>query len=101
MATTAELQMQIVELRMRIDQQGEAQAALLQHTARREVLHALGRQALTDDELSFIREECKARARKKQMIHDIMVHLAKWGAGGAVGFIAFSLWESFKGEVRK
>jgi len=90
------LQEQIVELRMRLEQQGEGQAALIEHVARREVQHALKDAVPTPDELRRLREMLDAQAKRRAVIHDVMVHLAKWGGSGVVGYIAFSVWEQFK-----
>lgn len=91
------LQEQIVELRLRMDQMAEGQAALIEHVARREVQVAIKDAIPTIEELRQLRQMIEARARRKALIYDVMVHLAKWGAGGAVGFVAYSVWERVKG----
>jgi hypothetical protein len=98
MTSQADLQAQIVELRLRLDQLAEGQAALIEHVTRREVQHALRDAVPTPDELRELREMLRQRSRRRELLHDVAVHLAKWGAGGVVGFVFYSVWERLKKE---
>jgi hypothetical protein len=92
----ADLQRQIVELRMRMEQQAEAQAALIEHAVSRAVDAKTGGRSLTEAERDWVREAAAGAAERKKMRSAVLLHLVQWGIGGSVGFLLWSAWESLK-----
>ena len=96
---TASLQRQIVELRLRMDQQAEGNAALMDHAAQRAVTAALGGKQLTEDEREWVRKSSQAESERKKIRSDLVLHVLKWGVGGSVGFMLYSAWEQVKASL--
>lgn len=94
------LQRQIVELRLRLDQSTEANAALMDHAAQKAVDAKIGGRSLTETERDWVRISSKSEDERRRMRTDIATHVIKWGVGGTLGFIAYSAWESIKAKVR-
>ena len=99
-ARVASLQTQVVELRMRMEQQAEAHAALIDHAVARALEAKLGGRSLTEDERDWVRTAAKESAERRKVRSAIVLHVLQWGVGGAVGFVLYSAWESLKAKVR-
>ena len=95
----ATLQRQIVEMRLRMDQQAEANAALMDHAAQRAIAAALGGKQLTEDEREWVRNSFKAETERKRVRSELVLHVLKWGVGGSVGFMLYSAWEQVKASL--
>jgi CHASE1-domain containing sensor protein len=95
------LQRQIVELRMRMEQQAEAHAAVVEHAVSRAVDAKLGGRSLTEAEREWVRDAAAKAAEHKKMRGAVILHLVQWGIGGSVGFLLYSAWESIKAKVRQ
>lgn len=95
----ADLQRQIVELRMRLDQEREANAALLEHLVGRAVDARLGGRTMTEQEAQWVKEGAAQAAERKRMRSAVVLHVLQWGVGGTVGFLLYSAWESIKRKV--
>ena len=92
----ADLQRQIVELRLQISHMGENQSALIEHVTRREVMHQMEILSITQDDVRYVREARAARDHRRNLMRDIGTHIAKLASGGALGYVAYSLWERIK-----
>jgi hypothetical protein len=95
------LQRQIVELRMRMEQQAEAQAALIEHAVSRAVDAKMGGRSLTEAEREWVRSSVEKAGEHKKMRGAIFLHLLQWGIGGSVGFLLWSVWESLKLKLKQ
>lgn len=96
----ASLQTQIVEQRMRMEQQAEAHAALIDHAVARAIEARFGGRSLTEDERDWVRDAAKDSAERRKVRSAVLLHVLQWGIGGTVGFILYSAWESIKAKVR-
>jgi hypothetical protein len=94
------LQEQIVTLRLQLDQQAHGNAALIDHAAQRAIAAQLGGRALTEAERDWVRASSANATERKRVRAAIWLHILQWGIGGAIGFAALSLWESFKAKVQ-
>lgn len=99
-ARVASLQEQVVTLRMRMDQQAEAHAALIDHAVARALEAKLGGRSLTEDERDWVRTAAQDAAERRKVRSAVLLHVLQWGVGGAVGFVLYSAWESLKAKVR-
>jgi hypothetical protein len=97
----ADLQRQIVELRMRMEQQAEAQAALIEHAVSLAVDAKTGGRPLTEAERDWMKEASAAAVERKKIRSAVLLHLVQWGVGGSVGFLLWSAWENFKFELKR
>ncbi len=98
-AERASLQEQIVQMRLRLDQQAEAHAALIEHAVSRAVDAKLGGRSLTEAERDWVRDAAAQAAERKKMRSAVLLHILQWGVGGSVGFLLYSAWESIKRKV--
>ena len=93
------LQAQIVELRMRLEQQGATSAALLDHAVANAVAAEMGGRQFTDIEHGWVRSAAADAAERKRVRSALVLHVLQWFVGGAVGFMLFSAWESVKASL--
>lgn len=95
----ASLQEQMVALRLQLDQQATADAALMDHAVQRAIDAKLGGRSLTEAERDYVREAAAQSAERKRIRGAILLHILQWGVGGTVGFLLYSAWESVKRKV--
>ena len=94
-----ELQEQIVELRLRIEQQGEAMAALTKHYVEQEVAKTIGGKLLPEKVATWcIEEHAKALARAQDW-KDLFKDVFRFGTIAAVSFVALAIYESVKKKL--
>lgn len=84
---------------MRMEQQAEAHAALIEHTVSRAVDAKVGGKSLNEAERDWVRESAANAAERKKIRSAILIHILQWGVGGTVGFLLYSAWESIKRKV--
>ncbi len=98
--TLADLRQQIVTMRMRHDQLADSLSALVAHLVRKEVESIVGARLPTELERQYLASVFKAAADRARMRSDVVLHLAKWGIGGGVGFMAYAAWEAVKAKLK-
>jgi hypothetical protein len=96
----ANLQRQLVEMRLRHDQLADSLSALVAHLVRKEVEALVGARLPTELERQHLSALFKAATDRARMRADVFLHLAKWGIGGGVGFFLYAAWEAVKAKLR-
>lgn len=99
-AQNAGLQRQLVEMRMRMDQMADGLAGLVKHLVEKEVEHIVGPRLPTELERRHLTSIYTNAVERARIRLDVLVHLAKWGVGGGVGFLLYASWESVKAKLR-
>lgn len=92
------LQGQIVELRLRMDQQASTNAALLDHAVAKAVAAEMGGRQISEAQHQWIASGTLDAAERKRVRSALVLHVLQWGVGGAVGFALFSAWEQVKAQ---
>jgi len=95
----ANLREQIVTLRLRIDQQGEAMAALVDHMVRKEVKAQIGDRLPTEEVTRWATEEAQKAKDRRKDFRDLFMHTLKFGTLAAIGFLCIAAWEEFKTRI--
>lgn len=99
-AQNAGLQRQLVEMRLRMDQMADGLAGLVKHLVSTEVETIVGPRLPTEPERRHLAAIYAAAVERAKIRMDVLVHLAKWGIGGGVGFLLYASWESVKAKLR-
>lgn len=95
----AELKEQIVTLRLRIDHQGEAMAALVDHMVRREIAAQMGDRLPTEEVTRWATEQAQSWKDRRKALKDVVLHTVKFGTLATIGFLCYAAWEEFKTRV--
>ena len=99
MPTNDDLQRQIVELRLRMDQQQDSNAASIDFLVKREIATVMGDRLPPPDVTAWaVAEYEKAKQRTKDY-RDLVLHSAKFGAAAALAFFAMAVWETVKAKL--
>lgn len=98
-AECANLQRQVVELRMQLDQQAQTNAALLQHAVSVAVDAKTGGRMMTAAQYEWVRDGEAAAGERKKARNAILLHVAQWGVGLSIAFIAMSVFDRVKAAL--
>lgn len=93
------LRAQIVEMRLRIDQQGEANAALIRYQVEQEIARVMMGRLPTAEVVEWAtRAMVQSEARRKDY-RDLAMHSLKLGTAATLAFAALLLWEGLKSRL--
>ena len=93
------MQEQIVALRLRIDQQGEAMAALVRHYVEHEIATVMKGRLPTSEVTDWATLECEKAKQRKKDWREIFMHSLKLGSAATAAVICVALWEAFKAKI--
>jgi hypothetical protein len=93
------LQEQIVTLRLRIDQQGEAMAALVRHYVEHEIATVMKGRLPTSEVTDWATLECEKAKQRKKDWREIFMHSLKLGSAATAAVVCVALWEAFKSKI--
>lgn len=93
------LQAQIVELRLRLDQQGEANAALVRWMVEQEIARVMKSRLPSEEAVIWLEAAAQRASLRAKDYKDLWMHTFKLGTGIAAGWIVLALWEDFKSRV--
>ena len=96
----ADLQAQIVTLRLRLDQLADSQAAIIEHLVKREVGMIAGR-IPRHEHLEWLEKAIESDKTRKRAFGDMFMHAAKMGLTATLAFLAMSAWELIKIKLGK
>ena len=93
------LQEQIVSLRLRMDQQGEAMAALVRHYVENEIATVLKGRIPSKEVTDWATLEYEASKQRKKDWRELFMHSLKIGSAAAAAFLCVAVWEAFKARI--
>jgi hypothetical protein len=93
------LQAQIVEMRLRIEHQGEAMAALTKHYVEHEIATVLKGRIPSKEVTDWATLEYEKAKERKKDFKDLLMHSLKLGSAATAAFIVVAMWEAFKAKV--
>jgi hypothetical protein len=96
---TDTLQAQIVTLRLRIDQQGEAMAALVRHYVEQQIQTVLKGRLPTPEVTDWATLECEKAKQRKKDFKELFMHSLKLGTAATAAFLVMAVWNEFKDKV--
>jgi hypothetical protein len=94
-----EQQRQIVEMRLMMSQEDERTAALMKHWVTAEIHGQLDDRLPTKEERQHLTESFRRAIQRAKDRNDLMMHVLKWGVGGALAFFLVAGWESIKAKL--
>ena len=96
---TKSMQEQIIALRLRIDQQGEAMAALVRHYVEHEIATVMKGRLPSPEVTDWATLECEKAKQRKKDWREIFMHSLKDGSAATAAVICVALWEAFKAKI--
>lgn len=89
----------IAVINLRLDQQTDAQAAVLRKLAEQAASEVVGNRLMTDAERQLLLEIAAERARWEARREQLVMHLLKGGAWGLAALALAMWWDSLKAMV--
>lgn len=93
------LKAQVVELRLRIEQQGEAMASLTRHYVEHEIATIMKGRLPTAEVTDWATLECEKSKQRKKDWRELFMHSMKLGSAAAAAFLCMAIWNEFKDRV--
>jgi hypothetical protein len=94
------LQEQIVLLRVQIENQSSALAAVAKHSATQEIERITQGRLLTPDQVRWLSEQIDMARDRKKMRIELLTHILKMGGAGGIGFIAWAIWKEIVLKIK-
>ena len=99
MPTNDDLQRQIVELRLRMDQQQDSNPAAIDYLVKREIGELMGERLPTREVTAWAAAEYEKAKQRTKDYRDLLLHSAKFGTAAALAFFAMAVWETVKAKL--
>lgn len=93
------LQAQIVELRLRLEQQGEAMASLTKHYVEQQIAQVLKGRLPSPEVTDWATMECEKSKQRKKDWRELFMHSLKIGSAATAAFLCVAVWEAFKARL--
>ena len=91
-------QRQLVEMRAALVAMEERAVSVMEHTAKKEVEAIVGTLP-TPDEVAHLKLLPRAFLKAEQRKSELLMHVLKWGVGGALAFSLLAFWEGMKAKL--